>query len=104
MELMKEGGKEVGTPSNSMGKRRRRKGRMTFSSAKQWRLRVKKSREAGSSDSIDKQPSWRLGCKICSIHLESIPKEEEVANSASRGELALIAMAKQESEQPSFIV
>ena len=34
MELMKEGDKEVGTPSNSVGKRRRR-GRTTFSSAKQ---------------------------------------------------------------------
>ena len=27
MELMKEGGKEVGTPSNLVGKQRRRKGR-----------------------------------------------------------------------------
>ena len=73
MELMKEGGKEVGTPSNSVGKRRRRRGRTTFNSAKQRRLRVQKRREAGSSDAIDKQSSWRLGCKICSIHLESIP-------------------------------
>ena len=53
MELMKEGGKEVGTPSNSVGKQRRRRGRMTFSSAKQRRLRVQKRREAGSSDGID---------------------------------------------------
>ena len=39
MELMKEGGKEIGTPSNSVSKRRRRRGRTTFSSAKQRRLR-----------------------------------------------------------------
>ena len=33
MELMKEGGEEVGTPSKSV-RRRRRRGRTTFSSAK----------------------------------------------------------------------
>ena len=88
MKLMKEGGKEVGTPSNSVSKRRRRRGRMTFSSAKQRRPRDQNRREAGSSDGIDRQPSWRLGCKIRSIYLESIPEEEEVASSASRGKLA----------------
>ena len=98
MELMKEGGKEVGTPSNSMGKRRRRRGRTTFNSAKQWRLRVQKRRKADSSDGIDKQLSWRLGCKIRSIHLESIPHEEDAASSASRGKLALTAMVEQESK------
>ena len=97
MELMKEGGKEVGTPSNPMGKRRRR-GRTTFSTTKQRRMRVQKKIEAGSSDGIDRQLTWRLGCKICSIHLESIPEEEEAASSASRGELALTAMAEQKSE------
>ena len=102
MELMKERGKEVGTPSNSMDKRRRRKGRMTFSSAKQWWVRVQKRREAGSSKNIDRQSSWRLSCKICSIHLESIPEEEEAASSASRGKLALTVMTKEESKQPSF--
>ena len=35
MELMKEGDEEVGTPSKSISKRRRRRGRTTFSSAKQ---------------------------------------------------------------------
>ena len=35
MELMKEGVKEVGTPNNSVSKRRRRRGRTTYSSAKQ---------------------------------------------------------------------
>ena len=102
MELMKEGGKEVGTPSNLVSKYRRRRGRTTFSSAKQRRLRDQKRREASSSDGIDRQPSWRLGCKICSIHLEFIPEEEEAASSASRGELASSAMAELESEQPSF--
>ena len=94
MELMKEGGKEVGTPSNSMGKRRRRRGRTTFNSAKQQRLSVQKRRKASTSDGIDRQPSWRLGYKICCIHLESIPKEKKDASSASRGELALITMAE----------
>ena len=65
-------------------------GRTTFSSAKQRRLRIQKRREVGSSDGIDKQPSWRLGCKICCIHLESIL---EAASSASRVELTLTAMA-----------
>ena len=98
-----EGGdKEVGTPSNSISKFRRRRGRTTFSSAKQRRLRDQKRREAGSSDGIDQQPSWRLGCKIRSIHLESILEEEEVAGSASRGELASSTMAELESKQPSF--
>ena len=78
-----EKGKEVGTPSNLVSKRKRRKERTTFSSAKQRCLRDQKRREAGSSDGIDQQPSWRLGCKIRSIHLESIPEEEEVASSAS---------------------
>ena len=102
MELMKEEGKDVRTPSNSVSKRRRRRGRTTFSSAKQQRLRNQKRREAGSSDRIDQQPSWRLGCKIRSIHLESIPEEEEAASNASRGELASFAMVELESEQPSF--
>ena len=53
MELMKEGGEEVGTPSKSVSRRRRRMGRMTFSSAKQWRLRDQKRREAGLSVRID---------------------------------------------------
>ena len=61
-----------------------------------------KKKEVGSSDGIDKQPLRRLGCKICSINLESIPEKEEAATSASRGELALTAMAEEESEQPSF--
>ena len=102
MELMKEGGKEVGTPSKSVSRRRRRRGRMTFSSAKQQRLRDQKRREAGLSVGIDQRPSWRLGCKIHSIHLESIPEEVEAASSASRGDLASFAMAELESEQPSF--
>ena len=34
MELMKEGGEEVGTPRKSVSRRRRRRGRTTFSSAK----------------------------------------------------------------------
>ena len=46
---------------------------------------------------------WRLGCKICSIHLESILEEEEAVSSASRRVLTLTAMAKEKSEQPSFI-
>ena len=103
MELMKEGGEEVGTPSKSVSRHRRRRGRTTFSSAKQWRLRDQKRREAGLSVGIDQRPSWRLGCKIHSIHLESIPEEVEVAGSASRDELASSTMAKLESEQPSFI-
>ena len=45
----------------------------------------------------------RLGYKIYSIHLESIPEEEEATNSASRGELALIEMVEQKSKQPLFI-
>ena len=102
MELMKEGDKEVGTPSNSVSKRRRRRGRTMYSSAKQWRLRDQKRREAGLSDRIDQRLSWRLGCKIRSIHLESIREEEEAVGSASRGELASSAMAELESEQPSF--
>ena len=81
MELMKEGGKEVGTLSNLLNKRRRRRGRMTFSSAKKRRLRVQKKREASSSDGINMQPLWRLSCKICSIHLESILEEEVAASS-----------------------
>ena len=102
MELMKEGGKEVGTPNNSVSKRRRRRRTMTFSGAKQHQLRDQKRREAGSSDGIDQRSSWRLGYKICSIHLDSIPKEEEAASSASRGELASSAMAELENEQPLF--
>ena len=66
-------------------------------------MRVQKRREAGSSDDIDKQSSWRLGCKICSIHLESILEVEKAASSESRGELALITMVEQENKQPSFI-
>ena len=58
MELMKEDGKEVGTPSNLVVKWRRRRGRTTFSSAKQWRLRVQKRREASASDAIERRPSW----------------------------------------------
>ena len=102
MELIKEGGEEVGTPSKSISRRRRRRGRMTFSSAKQRRLRDEKRREAGLSVGIDQRPSWRLGCKICSINLESIPEEVEAAGSASRSELASSIMAELESEQPSF--
>ena len=102
MELMKEGGEEVGTPSKSISRHRRRRGRTTFSSAKQWRLRDQKRREAGLSVGIDQRPSWRLGCKIRSIHLESIPEEVEVASSASRGELASSTMAELKSKQPSF--
>ena len=102
MELMKEGGEEVGTPSKSVS-RRRRSGRTTFSSTKQRRLRDQKRREAGFSVGIDQQLSWRLGCKIRSIHLELIPEEVEAAGSASRSELASSAMAELESEQPSFI-
>ena len=102
MELMKEGGEEVGTPSKSISRRRRRRGRTTFSSAKQRRLRDEKRREAGLSVGIDQRPSWRLGCKIRSLNLESIPEEVEAAGSASRSELASSAMAELESEQPSF--
>ena len=102
MELMKEGGKEVGTPSKSISRRRRRRGRTTFSSAKQRRLRDEKRREAGLSVGIDQWPSWRLGCKIRSLNLESIPEEVEAAGSASRSELASSAMAELESEQPLF--
>ena len=102
MGLMKEGGEEVGTPSNSVSKRRRRRGRTTFSSAKQRRLRDQKRREAGLRDGIDQRPLWRLGCKIFSIHLESILEEKEAAGKASRGELASSAMAELESKQPSF--
>ena len=98
-----EGGKEVGTPSNSVGKQRRRRGRTTFNSTKQRLLRDQKRREGRSSNRIDRQLLWRLGCKIHSIHLESIPKEEEATSSASRGELALTAMAEQESKQPLLI-
>ena len=103
MELMKEGGEEVGTPSKSVNRRRRRRGRTTFSSAKHRRLRDQKRREAGLSVGIDQRSSWRLGCKICSIHLESIPEEVEATGSVSRSELASSAMAELESEQPSFI-
>ena len=99
---MKEGGKEVGTLSNSVGKRRRRRGRTIFSSAKQRQLRVQKRREACSNNTIDRQLLWRLGCKIRSIRLESIQENEEAASSVSRGELALTVMVEQESEQPSF--
>ena len=99
---MKEGGKEVGTPSNSVSKCRRRRRRTTFSSAKQRQLKDQKRREAGSNDGIDRRPSWRLDCKICSIHLESIPEEEEAASNATRGKLASFAMAELESKQPSF--
>ena len=53
MELMKEGGEEVGTPNKSVSRRRRRRGRTTFSSAKQRRLRDQKRREAGFSVEID---------------------------------------------------
>ena len=102
MELMKEGGEEVGTPSKSISRRRRRRGRTTFSSAKQRQLRDQKRREAGFSVGIDQQPSWRLGCKIRSIHLESIPEEMEAVGTASRSELASSALAELESEQPSF--
>ena len=102
MELMKEGGEEVGTPSKSISRRRRKRGRTTFSSAKQRRLRDEKRREAGLSVGIDQRPSWRLGCKIRFIHLESIPEEVEAAGSASRSKLASSAMAELESEQPSF--
>ena len=102
MELMKEGGEEVGNPSKSVNRRRRRRGRTTFSSAKQWRMRDEKRREAGLSVGIDQQPSWRLGCKIRSIHLESILEEVEAAGRASRSELASSAMVELESEQPSF--
>ena len=84
MELMKEGGEEVGTPSKSVSRRRRRRGRTTFSSAKQQRLRDQKRRETGLSVEIDQRPSWRLDCKIRSIHLESIREEVDAAGSASR--------------------
>ena len=57
MELMKEDGKEVGTLSNFVVKRRRRRGRTTFSSAKQRRFRVQKRREASASDAIERRPS-----------------------------------------------
>ena len=60
-------------------------------------------REGGLSVGIDQRPSWRLGCEICSIHLESILEEVDAAGSASRSELASSAMAELESEQPSFI-
>ena len=103
MELMKEGVEEVGNPSKSVSRRRRRRGRTTFSSAKQRRLRDEKRREAGLSVGIDQRPLWRLGCKICSIHLESIPEKVEATGSASRSELASSAMAELESEQPLFI-
>ena len=102
MELMKKGGEEVGTPSKSISRRRRRKGRTTFSSAKQRRLRDEKRREAGLSVGIDQRPSWRLGCKIRSLNLESILEEVEAAGSVSRSELASSAMVELESEQPSF--
>ena len=42
MELMKKGGEEVGTPSKSISRHRRRRGRTTFSSTKQRRLRDEK--------------------------------------------------------------
>ena len=96
------GGEEVGTPSKSISRRRRRRGRTTFSSAKQRRLRDEKRREAGLSVGIDQLPSWRFGCKIRSLNLESIPEEVEAVGSASRSELASSAMAELESEQPSF--
>ena len=102
MELMKEGGEEVGTPSKSVNRCRRRRGRTILSSAKQRQVRDEKRREAGLSVGIDQRMSWRLGCKIRSIHLESIPEEVEAAGSASRSELASSAMAELESEQPSF--
>ena len=102
MEFMKEGGKEVGTPSNSVSKYRKRRRRTTFSSAKQRRLRDQKKREAGPSDRIVQRSSWRLGCQIRSIHLESIPEEEEAAGSTSRGKLASSTMVELESKQPSF--
>ena len=102
MELMKEGGEEVGTPSKSISRRRRRRGRTTFSSTKQRRLRDEKRREVGLSVGIDQRPFWRLGCKICSLNLESILEEVEAVGSASRSELASLAMAELESEQPSF--
>ena len=102
MELMKEGGEDVGTLNKSIGRRRRRRGRTTFSSAKQRRLRDEKRREASLSVGIDQRPSWRLGCKIRSLNLESILEEVEVAGSASRSELASSAMAELESKQPSF--
>ena len=102
MELMKEGGEEVGTTSKSISRRRKRRGRTTFSSAKQRRLRDEKRRKASLSVGIDQRPSWRLGCKIRSLNLESILEEVEVAGSASRSELASSAMAELESKQPSF--
>ena len=102
MELMKEEGEEVGTPSKLVSRRRRRRGRTTFSSAKQRQLRDQKRRKARLSVEIDQRSSWRLGWKICSIHLESIPEEVEVAGSASRSELASSAMAELKSEQPLF--
>ena len=102
MELMKEEGEEVGIPNKLVSRRRRRRGRTTFSSAKQRRLRDQKRREASLSVEIDQRPSWRLGCKIRSIHLESIPEEVEGVGSASRSELASSAMAELESELPSF--
>ena len=80
-----------------MGKQRRRRERTTFSSAKQQQLRVQKRKEVGSSDDIHWQQSWRLGCKIHSFHLESIPQEEEAASSTNRGKLPLIAMVEHEN-------
>ena len=100
MELMKEDGKEVGTPSNLVDKRKKRRKRTRFSDTKLGQLRVQKRREASASDAIDRQPLWRLG-KICATHLESIPEEEEARSSASEGEMVLTAMAEEESKQPS---
>ena len=99
---MKEGEKQIGSLSEWLGRRRRKKKGTIFNSSKQRRQRELRRKQAQGSRIVEGEPSWRLGCNIRPLVLESISEEVEAGDCKKRSRLVASAMEDLGNEQPLF--
>ena len=99
---MKEGVRQIGSPSESLGRQRRRRKGTTFSSSKQRWQRELRRKQIQDSRIVEGELSWRLGYNIRLLVLEPIPKEAEASDCMKRLRFVALAMEDVESDQPSL--